>query len=251
MNPVESNMPDPQREKETLPMIKKLDWDSEFFGLNIASINTESNDIDFGSIENFVKENKIEFVQACCQTSDRTLINKLEKEGFNFCDLRVTYSIDLRKISPEKGKIIFADENDIPAIKEIAGKVFLQDSRYNYEKFDIEKVKEFYQTWAEKAVYGTFDDFCLKSKDNGSLTGFISGKFREGIANIGLVGVSENYQGKGVGTELMKGFFDYCLKKGVSNVEVVTEGRNLRANNYYIKSGYGLKSIESWYYKSY
>jgi len=252
MNSPESNMPDPQREKEAPPIIKKLDWDSEFFGLNIASIDTGNESPDFESIENFIRENRIELVEACCQISDKDLINKLEGEGYNFQDLRITYSIDLNGVPSKKEGVAFAEEKDIPELKEIAAKVFFEDSRFNHEKIDEEKVKNFYQTWVEKAVSGTFDDFCIVSKEKEDIAGFITGKFQEdGVAKIGLVAVAGQHQGKGVGKALMAAFFNHCQDNKISKVEVVTEGKNLKASNFYIRNGYGLKSIESWYYKTY
>lgn len=232
-------------------MLKKLDWDSDYFGMNIADLKLDKNCLDLSFVDEFAVKNNIELVQTCCDIAETGQINLLEKSGFNFSDLRVTYSLDLDRVKPKQSKSLLAEKTDIPVLKKIAGEIFT-DSRYLHKKFDKNKVNDFYKVWVEKAVCGTFDDFCLKMVENNAIVGFISGKFSEGdVARIGVVGADKASQGKGIGNKLMASFFNHCAKNKIKTILVSTQGKNIRANNYYIRNNFGLKSLESWYYKFY
>lgn len=232
-------------------MLKRLDWDSEYFGINIANLELDNNFSGLDFVNEFAQKNKIDLVQTCCDISDVELINLLEKSGFNFSDLRVTYSLNLDGIDIKNTKYLLAIKSDIPCLTKIAGEVFV-DSRYLHKNFDQKKARDFYKVWVKNAVNKTFDDFCIKAVENNRIIGFISGKYSDGgIVRIGVVGVDKEFQGRGIGNQLMNSFFNHCKKNKIDKVLVSTQGKNLGANNYYIKNNFSLKSLESWYYKFY
>lgn len=229
--------------------IKKLKWDSDYFGFGIADLRLSPQDADLAQVEDYARKNGIKFIQARSDISKIESIDILERAGFGFADLRLTYGLDLEKTKTRKTEIIIADKSDISALKKIADNIFL-DSRFYHKGFDREKVKKLYMIWVESAVLGNFDDICIKAVKDKKITGFITAKFlRGGRVRVGLLGVGKDYQGKGIGTELVQVLAFHCKKNKKRFIEVSTQGKNLRASNFYIKNNFRLKKVESWYYK--
>jgi dTDP-4-amino-4,6-dideoxy-D-galactose acyltransferase len=228
-------------------MIRKLEWDSDFFGCNIAhiDINGELGDLSF--IENFRETQPTDLVQCCCAVSDLRTIRMLEDYGFHFADLRIDYSASLDAADFPACEPVTAQVEDLPALKEIAQAAF-RDSRYHHDRFDSSKVRSFYETWLEKSIQGSFDDVCLKVSEQGP-AGFVTVKFLEDrAARIGLLGVKDKCRNKGIGTKLLQSLFTFLRERNTRTVEVATQGRNIKANNFYIRNGFLIRNIRSWYY---
>lgn len=231
-------------------MIKKLDWDSNHFGINIANLDYDHSLNDFGDIEKFVRENKIKIMQCCCDISDVRFINFLEKNGFHFVDIKMTYFLDLKNIDKNDAQIAFATNKDASVLKRIAASVFVNKSRYYNSFFNRIKADELFELWIENSINGKFDDLCIKFEQDGIVAGFITGKKTDDSnARIGLIGVDGNFQGRGIGAELLKSLFSFYKSEEVSNINVSTQGKNIVANNFYIKNGFIIKSVEAWLYK--
>lgn len=231
--------------------IDKLDWDSDLFGFKIVRLELlETDNYDSVILNNYLANDSTRLVQCCLNISDAKNINLIALDGFEFVDLRVSFAINIDKINSKEHDCRKAGKEDIPALKKIAGVVFAKDSRYNHENIDKKKSKKLYQIWAEKAVLGTFDDYCLIAERNNKIKGFITVKDASKTkVVIGLVGVSEDSHGMGIGSELIKGCLETAWREHYTEIEVSTEGRNIGAQNFYIKNGFKIKEIKVWYYK--
>ncbi|HCU01672.1 MAG: TDP-fucosamine acetyltransferase [Candidatus Moranbacteria bacterium GW2011_GWE1_35_17] len=233
-------------------MIKKNEWDSNHFGINIAEVDIAELERDMKMISLFAEKENISVIQSCCDISDIKSINLLEKNGFYFADLKMTYFLDLENINIEKAEVVFAVAKDVFLLKKIAAKSFVDKSRYYHDFFEKEKADKLFEIWIEKAVNGTFDDFCIKTEKDGVVAGFITGKKIDDLsARIGIIGVDDSFQSRGAGTKLLESLFYFYKSEGVKSVYVSTQGKNIGANNFYIKNGFKIKNIEAWFYKKY
>jgi len=59
-----------------------------------------------------------------------------------------------------------------------------------------------------------------------------------GKAEILAVGLKEEYEGKGIGLELMGRILEEFKKRGIKRVKVLAYDKNVVANNYYVKAGF-------------
>jgi dTDP-4-amino-4,6-dideoxy-D-galactose acyltransferase len=233
--------------------IKKLTWDSDFFGFGIAQLEElhEASDLIF--VDEFAKSNNIRLVQALADLKNTKFIEILENSGFHYVDTRVDFVMELNKKGNKNIHWIQANESDIEDIKSIADSLFI-DSRFFHPIFDQARANELFNLWAEKAVKGEFDNLCLKSTLNGTeeLTGLVTIKFlNEKDARIGLIGVSRKHLGKGIGTYLIDSAITFLKENDFEKLFIATQGKNLGAINLYIKSGFKIKSLHNWFYKVY
>lgn len=237
-------------------LYQKLEWDTDFFGLNVGYIsclrltpNIEKH------IKNFIRRERIDLVEYLCNCHDRESVITAGKNGYLFVDIRLTFEQFLPdKIEVQK-KVDYhvkkGEHSDIEKLKHIATDIY-KYSRYYFDgNFDREKVRVFYQNWAEKAIRAQFDDYAYVLYHSQNPIGFCTiKKIRENAARIGLFGMDPEFTGGGLAKHLLDTSLQKLRKEeGVDYAEVVTQGRNYAAQKLYQRCGFVTKSTELWYHK--
>jgi len=247
-----------QAESEILDVIElfqKLQWDSEFFGINIGYVSSLRLTPNIERcIKSFVRRKNIHMLEYCCNCHDKKSVSTAERNGYSFVDIRLTFEQILSgDISPEGGdgfQVRKAGEGDIKILKKLTQNIYSL-SRYYYDtNFDRAKVEEFYSGWIEKAVRGTFDNFAYVLCKNNKPIGFCSIRLLpKNCASIGLFGMASAYAGKGLSKFLLDTVLRSLKNDGIRYMVVVTQGRNYAAQRLYQRSGFLTKSVELWYHK--
>ena len=126
---------------------------------------------------------------------------------------------------------------------------FHQDSRFFKDKnFEISKVKKMYNIWVNN-FFNSESGAVLVYKENNELLGYIVvsiGNNKKG--KIELIGVSENYRGKGHGEKLVNLSIKWFKDKGVDEITVVTQASNISAMRLYTKNKFLPSEIDNWYH---
>lgn len=241
--------------EEIFNLIAKLNWDSNFWGFEIAYLSSRHlSDSILYRINQFIINNEVRHIQYLCDCHDRKSVDLAEKNGFKFKDIRLTYkkNLALEGNIQTSGEIKFykANISHIQTLRELSKDIY-KDSRYYFDqKFDQNKIIEFYMLWVEKAVKGEYDDECYIIKINNEILGFCTIRYEGAdIAHIGLIGVSKDHTGKGLGRKLIDLIFLEMKNKGIIYIYVVTQGRNYGAQRLYQKTGFLSHSTEIWYHK--
>lgn len=237
---------------ENLP-VEFLDWDSTFFNRRIARITAGClGKQDIHRVFDWAKGEKIDCLYYLVSGLERNATYTAEEHGFHFVDLRVTFTKDLRK--PEKDfipswHIRRAVEGDLDTLKEMARSAFPL-SRFKVDNhFDAAKADLMYEVWIENDMHLKGHDVWVIDADN-QLAAFTSVSVKVGgKAQIGLVGTREAWRGKGLSLELQRFISEELRNEDILEVEVVTQGRNIPAQNLYQRAGYFVKSIDLWYHK--
>jgi len=240
-------------------IVSILKWDSEFFGFKTARLHPLrlTEDIVKYAID-YCKKNEVEVLYYLSDCHDPTSVKLAEKYGFHFTDIRLTFGIDLKNYLPRKigdGFIIReASSKDIPQLKKIAEKSYL-DSRYYFDqRYPREICAKFYSDWIEKSCKG-FADKVFVAKINRRVVGYITCdkkpdlESHRGCGRITLVGVDDSARGIGVGSSLVYHALNWFLKEKMREVIVVTQGRNYRAQRLYQKCGFKTILTQLWYHK--
>jgi ribosomal protein S18 acetylase RimI-like enzyme len=68
-------------------------------------------------------------------------------------------------------------------------------------------------------------------------------------AKIGVFGISQDYQGKGLGKVLLNNVLKAAKDEGAQSINVVTQGRNYYAQRLYQSVGFRTHGNELWYHK--
>lgn len=236
-------------------LIKKLEWDSSFFEINIALLDKNFLDSDIvKELNSFVLKEKINLVQYLCDSDDFNSVILAHANDFYFTDVRLTYEKEVKVLIdtdiPAPYSYNIADIKHISDLKEISNFLY-KDSRYYFDSnFSKAKIDEFYEGWLEKAVLGLFDDECHCIFFNNSPVGFCTIRYNsQEDAAIGLFGISEEHQNKGLAKKLLSHVNNILFNKGINKVSVVTQGRNIGAQRAYQKAGFYSKATQLWYHK--
>lgn len=215
-------------------MIKLLQWDSDFFNKKVGEfelnlLNKEPDNIaDFDLV--YVKS-KNPF--------------NLQLEGFE-CTLsqsKVVFSKNnLNTIDTLQAEIVSIDNFQVG--EELLYDLAYESGKYSRFKLDrnisIEKFRALYQKWIDNSISKTFADDILMYIDEGVVLGLITYKVKEDEAEVGLFGVNESVQGKGIGKLLLAAAEHEIAKRKIKKLKIPTQLDNSQACMFYKKAGYNI-----------
>ena len=232
--------------------IQRIEWDSAFFRKNIARLDITGPIPDAVALAEYCHKEQIDLIQACVNSADKNTIFALENLGFDFVDLRLVMSCDLKATPPfeKNNSIRLSTEADIAQLLAISHHSFTEVSRYNWKDFfSLAQIDAFYDLWLENGVKGKHDDFCLHYQQGDKILGFTTIKVRNHDAYIGIIAVANEWRGKGIGDALVQNVFAYAAQHNLASVSSATQGKNTATQNLYRKHGMKVTTMESWYYK--
>lgn len=240
---------------KTTDICQYLEWDSDFFGRRIARLMT--NRLSTKTVEqvlHWCEANKIEGLYFLADTNDKRTVELAETHEFRLMDIRLTLERQIDDLSVIQKKanhkeIRPSKPEDIPILRAIA-KVSHHDSRFYYDlNFPRSLCDNLYESWIEKSCNG-YADVVLVAEVQSRPVGYISCHLlKQSDGRIGLVGVDVKTQGKGVGRKLVDKSLAWFAEHDVKRVEVVTQGRNYRAQRLYQRAGFVTKSVQLWYHR--
>jgi dTDP-4-amino-4,6-dideoxy-D-galactose acyltransferase len=231
-----------------------LDWDSQFFGRKVARI--KGNQLDLKSMAKIIKWCKTEAIDCIyflCDSNDIRSIAIAEGHHFRLVDIRVTLNKKL-ELDPSQSikniKCIIRpfETEDIPILRAMA-RINHRNSRfYSDPGFPTDLCDALYESWIEKSCRG-YADIVFVAEINNQPAGYISCHiFDQDKGQIGLLGVDPNFQGMGIGFQLIDQSLQWFARQKVNQVLVVTQGRNIKAQRLYQKCGFISHSLQLWYH---
>lgn len=230
--------------------IEPLAWESEFFSLPTARLtgigDAESPLITRAELDAFA------LVQAKIASSDYAIADSLAACGFGFVEGEVDLVLSLHQAEASTTTVecIPATAADIPALRLIAASAF-RLSRFRAPWYQPEDSSQLYALWAEKAVLGTFDHHCLLIKESdGRIKGFVTLRLlADRQIRIGLLAVSAEFSGKGIGKALVQSAISWCRAQSIAYLRVATQVANIAALRLYISAGASVASTSYWLYR--
>jgi GNAT superfamily N-acetyltransferase len=240
--------------REAESVCRFLDWDSQFFGFRIGRV-----------VERTLSLEEMEWVSAWCQREsirclyfecdpgDDSSVRLAERTGFQLVDVRLEFS---KRMAPETVTSTWTDglrirqwvEADLPTLGAISETAY-RDTRFWHDlNFPRERVTALYRDWIINSCHG-FADRVFVADYDGEPVGFLTCGFDSPNARrIGLVGVSSEARGKGVGRALVEAAIDDAISRGCELLEVATQARNISAQRLYQRSGFTTCSTSLWYH---
>ena len=246
------------RVRELVSVIEDLDWDSNFFGLNIAYLYPKRINEDIVQFAmRKCQEGSIDCLYYLCDCHDSRSVLLAEKYGFHFVDIRMVffkhlYISETAQVNErDTGDFTLreARKEDIDQLRSIASNSYI-DSRYYFDRhFPQEICERFYSDWIARSCDG-YADFVIVADRSGKIVGYIAGKMKShSMGIITLVGIARHFAGGGIGKALVNASLKWFQEQGVEAVDVVTQGRNYAAQQLYQSCGFKTSKTELWYHK--
>jgi dTDP-4-amino-4,6-dideoxy-D-galactose acyltransferase len=229
-----------------------LPWDTAHFGIRIAKASVSY--LDENVIENILYWCAIEGIKCLYFLTileDQKTIRLVEENNFKLVDVRITLETQIRNVSTNNVSSLISPSKpeDISFLQRIA-KVSHQNTRFYFDNNFPKLLCDYlYETWIEKSCKG-YADKVFVARYNGKPVGYIScheKETKEGV--IGLFAVDKKYRGLGLAKQLINKSIEWFSMSGCQTISVVTQGRNIIAQNLYQKMGFMTKSVQIWYHK--
>lgn len=122
---------------------------------------------------------------------------------------------------------------------------FAVDPRIEREKF-----LSLYEIWMLRSMARELCDMVLVVQDQGSDVplGMVTVSMEGDVGQIGLIAVSEQQRGRGLGRRLVEAADLWMYNQGAKTAQVVTQLQNVAACRLYENAGYEIKTIEYLYH---
>ena len=225
-----------------------LEWDSQFFGLTIAKLDSLPSSLD--ERKKFFEELRSKDLSLVYwkQSSEMNVID-LSQLGGELVDKKTTYRCVLNSSCKFAEPCdIYSTNNNYDQLKSLAiASSALSRFRVD-KKISSEKVDELYEIWLTNSINKKLADEIFMTREDNNITGFITVKCENQVGTIGLLAVDENSRGKGYGAQLVQAALIYSREQGCQSVDVVTQGNNIAACRLYEKSGFSLESMNYYYH---
>lgn len=231
--------------------IKILEWDSNLFGYQVASLDIPNNDeLESFYLKQSLHDNRISLLYIFTDPSDNNNMKIIEALG--------AYKVDERQLF-YKDKIL-KDSEIIPDIEpykyEYVNRnlysLTLQSgefSRFNIDKhFRNNEYIKLYSKWIERSVKKEIANEILVYLNSSEEYGMITLNVKAEIGTIGLFAVDKAIRGKSIGKKLIKSAERYFLDHGVKEIYVTTQGDNISACQFYKSCGFKIKNRKNVYH---
>jgi ribosomal protein S18 acetylase RimI-like enzyme len=243
-----------QRTIDGILLLKKADYDSAHFGLNIARLElalfnprVKSNDRQylFQRLRDEANSQNLNLIFARVGLEQLPIIQSLEKIGAILADILLTFYFNVRNeviLSPTRHfEIGKAAERDKFELVKMSRKVFRINHFHADPLLSKRKADELYAKWMANCLKGSVDKVLVAKKGN-EVLGFITCRIervgkshRYGV--IDLIGVKDEYIGKGIGLTLVYRALEW-FSKSTNSIYVGTQAANLPAVKLYEKAGF-------------
>jgi dTDP-4-amino-4,6-dideoxy-D-galactose acyltransferase len=225
--------------------IQRLIWDSSFFGYEVGKV--EVNNCSFFDLDDFIQK-----------TKDFKLIYLFSKQVLNLpkiieVDRKVVLSQFCSEIKGEnntKLQSFNAEKHCFDELKKLALESGIYSRFYLDKNFKNQEYEKLYTRWIENAVNDdTALDIVIALNNSNSIIGFATLNQKNGLlADIGLVAVSKESRGIGVGKQLMEEVVLRSKQFGFEEIQVVTQMNNIAAMNLYQSTNFKIKEITNIYH---
>lgn len=222
--------------------LSRLNWDSDFFGLNIGKLVLSDEDeflkldieglLDYDLVYIFANHGY-----------------KMPVVGANLVDCKVIYKKSIsRNVETNSNVVAFSENKPSPDLYELA----LQSGEYSRFRLDDKmpagSYEKLYRKWIEQSVCKAIADEVLCYYYNGKIVGMVTLAVKDNVGSIGLVAVDSSCRGLGIGSALLESVDSYLFGRGVRVVEVATQLDNTKACSWYEKNGYVVDSMTDIYH---
>ena len=237
-------------------LITFLPWDSAHFGFRIArAALSQLNSNACRQLEAACREHAIDCLYFLANAGDQDTVFALLAGGFDFVDIRLTFAGLARSIPAAMltEDIVYrlAGENDLEPLMHIARHSYTHSRFFVDWRFGGEKASQLYETWLQKSIATSYADAVVVAEMDRLPVGFVTCHLHkpDGEGNLGLVGVAESARGVGCAGGMIRYAACWFREQGLDRINVVTQGRNVSAQNLYQRCGFLTRSVDLWFHK--
>lgn len=224
-------------------LIKKCDWDSDFFGIMIGKALVKNDDdidtlISTGGSEPYnliyiFADKQIDLFPGCYFVDEKVVFSK------RICQCKDCIDAHIR---------LYVGDAPDDALFSLA----LQSGEHSRFRTDTHfpegSYEKLYKKWIENCFTGEMGQYVIGYYDEDTITGFLTINIVGEEASIGLLAVDACQRHQGIGSKLLIFATDFLFREGVQFVSVATQATNEKACLLYEKNGFSIISSTKIYH---
>jgi len=233
-----------------------LDWDSKFFGFNVAIIH--HNNLPVSRLKELLitlKKKDVRLVYWPAASTIDLSMEQLKNLNGLLVDKKITFKIPLNRFKGSLCANAHLIERYNPSIPftnlESLAIQCGEYSRYAVDpKIPKKKFIQLYSLWIEKSVTKQIADEVLILRKDTFIQALITLKKNKNsdTGKIGLLVVDKKYRGQGLGEQLIHSALQWFQTFNLKYVTVDTQGENSAACCFYQKCGFFVESVVNFYH---
>ena len=219
----------------------QLEWDSNFFGFGVGSINAGN-----------ASDDEIDKEIACMQRQGCRLIYVVSHRALTLSKYKAVLTDNKRSyilLNPRHkstANIIEEISENIPGLYDLAYQAG-EHSRFKVDpQVGEESFRRLYRTWIDNSINKGFADYVAAVKEGDKPVGLITARKRATDISIGLFATDNKFRGRGIGSDLIQKIVNLAADEKL-NVEVTTQANNVNACKFYENRGF-IKNSEEFVY---
>jgi len=230
-----------------------LEWDSDFFGFPIAQLTQPvlSREV-VPAVLDWCQEQNIRCLYFLADATSAETAETAQSVGFSMVDVRVELSWSIKEgtiTAAPPGGLRAVRDADIGALETIA-RAAHTDSRFFFDsRFGKEHAANLFATWIATDCGGRADKVLVVDGSDTRAVGYISCYSKAGANRISLIGVANEFRGRGLGQALVAGGLGWFRSVGAETVSVITQMRNVAAQRLYQAAGFRTANVKVWYHR--
>lgn len=231
-----------------------LSWDSHFWGYYIARTTVpEWREEIVVDIMKWQKSEHIRCLYTLVDVADFSACKFVPHMGGNCVDVRVSFErnlVERIEDAPLPVDLVIRPvvNSDVPTLINIASYSYYDTRFYFDQYFDRSKSNTLYQLWIENSCQKILADEVWVAEMDDCPVGYITCVVKQHVGTIGLVGVSRDVRGHGIGKQLVLCALRWFKQQGCTIVKVATQGRNVLAQRVYQRTHFLTSNIGLWYH---
>ncbi len=234
------------------PVIERLAWDSDFFGLEVVRLRAGR--LDAASLPGAMQAlRRSGAALAYVVTDEPVEVETAARFGLVHRDAKTTYARAIGDGLPAVAGVTVreadsSNEDEIAQLRALAVESGGSSRFMREERLPAGKAAELYERWMDNSLSGGLAAKVLVVERAGSIAGMVTVGERAGAADIGLIAVHDWARGGGVGGALVAAALAWGRSAGLADATVVTQGHNRAACALYERCGYAVREVVQVYH---
>jgi ribosomal protein S18 acetylase RimI-like enzyme len=236
-----------------LVTVRRLDWDSAFFGHEMAVVEVAPRPAPRSNAAQELREvlnaqgRAFDHLILRVDADDHAIIWAAESCGMRLVDVGIDSTVtlaDVRRPAVEGLELVRPlVPEDVETLREIAAASFVA-SRFAADPFfTAGHVAEFHRTWISNLCDGQADAVLVYEGGDGPL-GFVACTIADGAGRIVLIATDARARRRGVGRALTLAALQQCAVRGAATVSVKTQAHNYAALALYARAGFAVSRAQ-------
>ena len=234
------------------PLIERLAWDSDFFGLEVVRLRAGR--LDATTLPAAVKALQQAGASLAYVVTDEVIAPEAASRfGLLHRDAKTTYARAIGAgLSAAAGVTVReADASNAEEVSQLRALAVESGGSSRFmreERLPAGKAAELYERWMDNSLWGGLAAKVFVVEQGGKVAGMVTVGERAGAADIGLIAVHDWARGAGVGRALVGAALAWGAGAGLQEATVVTQGHNAAACALYARCGYAVRDVVQVYH---